>query len=101
MAGEDPKYCAWIREQRCTVWMHDPCEGPVEAHHAGNDRGLSQKAHDDTCIPFCHKHHMAWHAASGLFKHWRKDERRAWADAKIEIYRQRHEAAASSGPRSR
>ncbi len=100
MAGEDPGYCSWVREQPCSVRMHDPCDGPVVAHHAGNDRGLSQRAHDHTCIPFCNKHHVEWHGATGMFKRWKKGERRAWQDAKIALFRQRWavERAKSQAP---
>ena len=93
MAGEDPERVAWIRSQPCTMRSQDPCSGPVEAHHAGRDRGMSQRAHDDTCVPLCRKHHAAWHSASGVFRTYKKAERRAWADAKVAWFRARYAEA--------
>lgn len=83
MAGESPDYLMFVRCQPCRMWMNDPCEGKVEAHHAGRDRGLSQRAHDSTAIPLCHKHHRNWHDASGPFRHFKKRDRRAWADRQV------------------
>ena len=83
MRKKDPEYMRFVRTQPCAMRVHDPCEGPIEAHHAGRDRGLGQKAADDTCVPLCQKHHMDWHGASGPFKTMRRDERRQWADTQI------------------
>lgn len=82
MAGENGDFVAWVRTQRCRMWLMDACKGPVEAHHAG-ERGLGQRAHDETCIPLCNKHHRAWHDASGVFKTWRKNQRRDWVRRQI------------------
>jgi hypothetical protein len=83
MAGENEAFVCFVRRQKCRLWMQDPCEGPTEPHHAG-ERGLGQRAHDETCIPLCTKHHRAFHDASGLFKRWRRDERRAWLARQIQ-----------------
>jgi hypothetical protein len=58
-AGRGParswKYKAWIRSLPCAV-----CDTVrnVEAAHAGEDGGMSQKASDYTCIPLCADHHQ-------------------------------------------
>lgn len=83
MAGEDNAYRAYVRGLSCVVAPHG-CTGGIEAHHAGNDRGLGQRADDSTCIPLCLKHHTEWHAASGPFKTMKKQERRDWAKSAIE-----------------
>lgn len=63
-----------------------PCEGPVEADHAG-DRGFSQKSQDGDCIPLCAQHHR--HRTGGLggygpfFGAMTKDERRHWCRVAI------------------
>lgn len=81
MAGEDPSYVAAIhRLPCCATGDHD---GPIEAHHAGR-RGMSQRAHDDTCVPLCRQHHRDYHAAAGPFRRLNREERRAWAIARID-----------------
>lgn len=82
MAGENPAFLSFVRTLRCRMWMHDTCDGAIEAHHAG-ERGLGQRAHDDTAIPLCLKHHRAWHDANGVFKTWNKLKRRIWRDQQI------------------
>jgi hypothetical protein len=68
------------------VSTDDECDhqGPVQAHHAGRRPGTSLKADDRTCIALCLKHHAHWHGATGVFRGWDKQERRAWSDAAIE-----------------
>lgn len=82
MSGENLDYVLWVKTLPCKMRVQDACSGPTEAHHAGR-RGLGQKAHDETCIPLCTKHHRAWHDASGVFKTWRRDERRKWTEKQI------------------
>lgn len=82
MAGEDRPYLEWVRRQRC-VAPSGGCTGPVQAHHAGLDRGLSQKAHDRTAIPLCLGHHTDWHGAGGCFRSMGREDRREWAREKI------------------
>lgn len=61
MAGENKHYVAWIHDLPCSARnLGDNCDGPIEAHHAGS-RGMSQRAHDNTCIALCRRHHRAWH----------------------------------------
>lgn len=78
MAGEDPEYTRWVRGRSC-VLAPLACRGGVEAHHAGLDRGLGQRASDATCIPLCTLHHRAWHDAAPPFRALSQLERRAWA----------------------
>jgi hypothetical protein len=83
--GSDPAYLAEVRKLPCCAprgillrqAMHD-CDGPIHAHHAG------PKTNDRTAVALCWKHHQAWHDANGVFKGWRKPERREWADAAID-----------------
>lgn len=83
----DRDYVLWVKTLRCCAAALEGgaeaarCSpGAVDAHHAGTSRGMSQKADDRTCIPLCHFHHVGcWHAASGPFKTWDRDQRRAWA----------------------
>jgi hypothetical protein len=56
--GKDAAYLAFVHTQPCTIQgIGFPCDGPIEAHHAGQ-RGLSQKAPDATAIPLCRGHHL-------------------------------------------
>lgn len=82
MAGEDPQYVSDVHELLCCVRALDPCDGPIEAHHAG-PRGLGQRAHDRTSIPLCRKHHRAWHDLAIPFASMSREERRAFIDRQI------------------
>jgi hypothetical protein len=77
MAREWPDYVHWIHELPCFAESMGGCQGYVEAHHAG-PRGLSRRAHDDTCVPLCSIHHKQFEDASGPFKTWKQIERRRW-----------------------
>ena len=70
----DGEFMAVVRTMPCVVQGMDPCEGGIEASHCG-DRGLGQKASDDTTVPKCRKHHQAWGDCSGYFKQWTPDMR--------------------------
>lgn len=77
----DRDFMVWVKGQPCCAAGLEGgtgCEGEVQAHHAGR-RGMSQKAEDRTCIPLCRRHHTEWHGASGPFKPWDREQRRAWA----------------------
>lgn len=57
-----------------------PCYGPIEADHMG-DRfkdGDGTRAHDSTCGPMCHGHHMERHDFAGTFKRYTRDDMRAF-----------------------
>lgn len=93
MASEDRDRAAWVRRQPCAVArMHgsEECWGMVEAHHAG-PRGLGQKAHDDTCIPLCSRHHRCWHDLRWPFSTMGRDDRLAWVASEIERARKHYE----------
>ena len=83
MAGEDPTYTTWLREQPCCV-DHE-CQGPVQVHHI-TGAGLALRAHDWEGMPLCLLHHSQLHDARGYFRLMKKDEKRAW---------QRHQVAAA------
>ena len=82
MAGEDRQYVRWIHTLGCLARDDHRCQGPIEAHHAG-DRGLSQRAHDRTAIPLCLYHHRCWHDHSGWCRGWDRARRREWTTARI------------------
>lgn len=90
MAGEDRDYVAWIKGQPCAAaGMGDACSGAIEAHHAGR-KGLSQRAHDRTCVPLCVRHHRAWHDLRPPFLGMDRYARRDWADRMIGRHQEAH-----------
>lgn len=91
MAGELPDYVSWVKLQPCMAALAGGCGGAVEAHHAG-DRGLSQKAHDETCIPLCTHHHRAWHDGGPPFSGSTQTFRTMWRNLAIGHTRLRWEA---------
>jgi hypothetical protein len=91
MAGEDREYVGWVKRQKCRMAAHGGCQGGIEAHHAGLDRGLSQRAHDSSCIPLCTYHHRCWHDASGPFKTFKRAERCTWSEDQIIEMREKWE----------
>lgn len=91
MAGEDGNYIAWVKQQPCCArGRGDECSGVIEAHHAGR-KGLSQKAHDRTCIPLCVRHHLAWHGLRAPFLTMQREARRDWADQQITDHQRRYD----------
>lgn len=99
--GSDPVYLAHVRNLPCRVlrvWVNSGvrfCEGDTVAHHAG------PKTNDSTAVPLCVKHHAQWHDLNGVFKGWKKADRRGWADRAIEDIRSiiagRRERATGAG----
>ncbi len=89
----DPAFVGYVHTLDCRVAVelntYRGCEGPIEAHHAG-ERGLGQRAADDTAIPLCRRCHRNYHDVIGFFAQLDKRERRAWADAQIQIVRSRY-----------
>lgn len=81
----DPAYLARVRLLPCSArhLLGHFCAGRIEAHHAGERPGVGLKAHDYTAIPLCQLAHREWHAASGPFKTWNRDRRRAWSHEQI------------------
>lgn len=82
-AVKDESFKAAVRLLPCCARYMGPCRGHVDPHHAGDDRGLGQKASDDTCIPMCRKHHTEIEDVTGAFKGWIKEMLRSWQDEKI------------------
>jgi hypothetical protein len=98
----DVERMRWTKRQPCIVrsmppvhavelggfWDSDHvvtmCSGPVEADHMG-ERGLGQKADDNTCVPMCRGHHRERTDHSGTFRPLTRDELRAWRARAIEI----------------
>jgi hypothetical protein len=95
MAGEDPRYTAWIRSQGCHLKAQGnakPCFGRIEAHHPTYLRttGSDGRAHDNTAIPLCAQHHAELHSLSGVFRGMTRDVLRIWQGARIDEYRGRY-----------
>ena len=44
---------------------------------------MALKAPDCDTFPLCQKHHREFHDASGFFRGWTKQERRAWQDEAV------------------
>lgn len=89
---------AWCKQQRCALaelntrdgelWHGgpaDPCNGAVEAHHAG-DRAGWRRAADDTVIPLCHHHHACRTDHRGVFAGWPRGAIKAWELAVVDLY---------------
>jgi len=62
----DTAYMLWVKTQPCCAYAGPwpapliwPCDGPVEADHAGGGAGMGRKADDSTCIPLCQRHHRS------------------------------------------
>lgn len=91
-------YMAWVRTQPCRlrgVAGAGPCDGGVEADHAGQKPGMSRKAPDSTCIPMCRRHHLDRTNNDGFFRQMSDDERRLWRAQQIAATQaayQRHQA---------
>ena len=69
-----------------------PCDGPVEADHAGGGSGMGRKADDSTCIPLCVRHHRAPGLEHLLFGNVPHGEVRRWKRWQAEQYRMRYDA---------
>jgi hypothetical protein len=65
--------------------MNDPCSLEIDVHHQTGG-GMALKSSDERAFPLCHKHHMDFHAARGVFRDWDKARRRAWQDRLVETY---------------
>lgn len=91
MAGEDRPYVLWVKHQPCLLAGSGGCDGPVHAHHAG-ERGLGQKAGDDTCVPLCMLHHKIFHDGGPPFSGASKEFRACWIRLAIAYTRLRWES---------
>lgn len=80
---EDSAYVASVHTLPCCARDLSPCDGPIEADHAGKKSGMGRKADDATCIPLCRDHHGQRHAFNGPFKSWTAPTLRRWLDGHI------------------
>lgn len=83
--GSDPGYLQKVRGLECArprISLDGEsdliCEGDIVAHHAG------PKSNDSTAVALCVKHHQQWHDGNGIFRRWRKVDRRNFAEALID-----------------
>jgi hypothetical protein len=106
MAGEDPRYCAWLRKQPCAkclatygIEVHHPLwattYSPEEARPAkaipGARKGKGQRCHDHFGLPLCLKCHVPGiHNGGGHFAGTAVEEREAWEREQIPVHRQRY-----------
>lgn len=88
MAGEDPKYTAFLKEQPCHLAEHGGCIGAVHVHHAQGRKGLGTTNHDHTGKPLCWQHHInERHPLKGYFARWVKAQIREWEERTSAHYR--------------
>lgn len=92
----DLKRMAWVKQQECAVSLDQvvlelagPCEGVIEADHAGGGSGMGRKAPDDTTIPACVRHHrepgleslLYGKVEHGFVRQWKKEQAATWKRA--------------------
>lgn len=70
-------YMLAVKQLTCCAIYLSPCEGEIEADHAGR-RGLGQKCADEEVIPLCTGHHRARTDFSGCFRQWQKSDMRVF-----------------------
>jgi hypothetical protein len=73
----DPKYLAWLREQRCACGclQGPPCDAAhlrASSHEYNKSSGFGQKPDDKWALPLKHAHHMAQHAYGDELGWWRE-----------------------------
>jgi len=88
-AQSNPAYLAFVHEQPCCL-AGPRCSGRIEAHHAGRKPGLALKAHDDTCVPLCTRHHDELTTRRGVFSGMSREALRALQDEWIGATRSRY-----------
>jgi hypothetical protein len=56
----DPKFRAWVAQQKCLVerWTGDRCVWKVHAAHVSNGTGGMGMKGDDLLVPLCFHHHI-------------------------------------------
>jgi hypothetical protein len=98
----DKPYLQWLHSQPCAM---QPCGAAVQAHHStnapaehhgksfGGRRGKSQRPDDAHAFALCLRHHAQFHDASGPFRDWTREKRRAWQDEQVTAYRASYEAS--------
>lgn len=87
--ARDFDYMGWIKTQPCAARFLSPCNGIIEADHAGR-RGIGQKAADETCIALCTRHHAERGDFSGPFKSWNQERMRGWLVEQIQDHKHRY-----------
>jgi hypothetical protein len=73
----DVDYMVAAKRLPCFAAGLSPCEGAVEADHAGA-RGLGQKCSDREVLAICTGHHRARTDWSGPFREWTRGQMREW-----------------------
>lgn len=95
----------FVKSQACFVrrlwilgmWPTDPgsCCDTIDADHMGDRmKADGTRAHDSTCAPICHRHHMQRHALTGAFKGFTKQSMRAFTATAVQWT---HNAARAAG----
>jgi hypothetical protein len=84
-APEDRERLAWLRSLPCCG--PGPHLGAVAPHHETHGRGLGQRSSHQDAIPLCWGCHRAFHDASGPFRGWDRERRRAWQAEQVARHR--------------
>lgn len=93
--GGDLPYLAWVRTQPCCRCGARP---PNHAHHEIlNGRGKSQKAPDARTLPLCARCHDDFHAVTGRFAGFTREQRRDFQDIEITRLRAVHAGIVDHG----
>jgi hypothetical protein len=98
LAGEDPEYLAFVREQSCLNAGHGSCWGSMHAHHPQGGKGMGTRNHDHRAVPLCTKHHTERHALSGAWKGFDKRRIREVEAAAAEALRRQYLGLGSDAP---
>lgn len=102
MAGEDKKYIAWIRRQRCRKCgygnAYDVASSTMICHaHHMTGGGMGAKSHDHDAMPLCYVCHANLHELSGGFTGWTKKQLRNWQQDQVDYCRKAYLAGLSGG----
>jgi hypothetical protein len=84
----------WVKSLPCCAYTGPwpamliwPCEGVVEADHAGGGSGMGRKADDSTVIPLCQRHHRSPGLEHLVYGHVPHGTVRRWKAERAEHYR--------------
>jgi hypothetical protein len=85
MAGEDPRYSAWIKSLPCCAFG---CEAnaPSEQHYV-TTASLPARTHDHESLPLCKKHRRAFNDGREPFMAWGPLMLRRWQRAMCRVLR--------------
>lgn len=92
MAGEDPDYTNWLRQQPCNQCGS---QRGCDPHHR-TGAGMAMRSHDHKAMPMCRGCHTQFHAGSGFFKSLDRQGKGDYQDEAIE--RCRRVYMSSKGP---